>query len=496
MKKFMVCMLLTALTAGLCACGAAGSYAAAPGSAYADKPHTTVPGESAAGRSFIPVSTVSDNSSVYARARAVSGNASGQKPSYTQAEYDFVVALKLEGYASMKVEDYNKKVLDWEDEDNYHKAEDTLHKVFYSLPEDDPNRDFIRTTLYNTWEECSSLHYNACHRQMPTYSGAAIRETYGDVYGEPLLITGAYSDFWFDYEVTDGKSITIAQRDSALNNIEDQMQKYLDQCSKSDLKNEKAMEKNLKAQLEKLLKAQTDGIAFGSKFDVDYCWNQPGGYDTYGNDDSASTTTSENDNAAETYTKKQYDSVISALKPSGYESLSISEFNRMVYNALYGNEVSEELPYAYEMVAMYIKDNDANADFLRKTVPRSLNEYEAKVREVYSGKTVDPEYSDNISISHMEDVFGDKVETGECYTDYTFTYRITTPEKLTVKERDKFINDVTAAIRESLDKLAADKMPDKAQTKAAIEAAGKTVNTDNIQFTGCNIEYFEAVPYN
>lgn len=488
MKRFMMCMIITVLMTGLCACGT-GSYAAAPGSGNASAHvNVTVPG--------------TGNASAHVNATATHaytgtpGSLSDKKPSYTQAEYDFVAALKFDGYESMKVEEYNKKVLDWTNEETYHKTEDILRKVFYALPEDDPNRDFIRMTLYNTWEECSNLHYNACHRQTPTYSGSALRETYGDVYGDPLLLTGAYVEFCFDYQVTDGKTITVAKRDSALKNIKTQMQKFLDQCSDSDLKDEKSMEKKLNAQLEKLLKVQSDGMTFGSGFDVDYWWEQP--YESTGNNITEASSASPNgyDPNMETYTKKQYDSVISALKPSGYESMSISDFNRMVYNTLYGTDASDDLSYAYEMVAMYIKDNDANADFLRKTVPRSLNEYQAKVREVSSGKTDDPEYSDELNISHKEDVFGDEVETGVCYTDYNFTYRITAPDKLTVKDRDTFLNNVTDAIRKALDKLAADKLPDQEQVKTAIEAAGKTASNDNIQFTGCSIEYFEAVPYN
>ncbi|MFQ7454206.1 MAG: hypothetical protein ACLRNQ_25770 [Flavonifractor plautii] len=86
------------------------------------------------------------------------------------------------------------------------------------------------------------------------------------------------------------------------------------------------------------------------------------------------------------YTKEQYEQV-AALKTEGYESLSIAEFNRTLYAAL--NE-SEALFEAFERVLMDLPETDPLAPFLVNTVQPSLNEYNARLNEVYSGRAEDP----------------------------------------------------------------------------------------------------------
>ena len=41
---------------------------------------------------------------------------------YTQDEYEFAVSLKFDGYESMKVGDYHKKVLHWDDKTAFNKT--------------------------------------------------------------------------------------------------------------------------------------------------------------------------------------------------------------------------------------------------------------------------------------------------------------------------------------------------------------------------------------
>ena len=75
-------------------------------------------------------------------------------------------------------------------------------------------------------------------------------------------------------------------------------------------------------------------------------------------------------------------------------------------------------------------------DFLNNIIQTSIKEYSARAKEVYSGKTVDPEHSDYFQIEHKEDVFGDEVATGISYAYYTLTYRILDADELTVGERE------------------------------------------------------------
>ena len=106
------------------------------------------------------------------------------------------------------------------------------------------------------------------------------------------------------------------------------------------------------------------------------------------------------------YTKEQYEQV-AALKTEGYESLSIAEFNRTLYAAL--NE-SEALSEAFGRVLMDLPETDPLAPFLVNTVQPSLNEYNARLNEVYSGRAEDPSFSGQLTRTETANVYGDTVE--------------------------------------------------------------------------------------
>lgn len=120
------------------------------------------------------------------------------------------------------------------------------------------------------------------------------------------------------------------------------------------------------------------------------------------------------------YTKEQYEQV-AALKTEGYESLSIAEFNRTLYAAL--NE-SEALSEAFGRVLMDLPETDPLAPFLVNTAQPSLNEYNARLNEVYSGRAEDPSFSGQLSRTETANVYGDTVEVGWTEAGYSFTYRI------------------------------------------------------------------------
>lgn len=504
MKKILLSLLLLAMTANLCACKTTALAADSGGTKGRSGAAviSTDGGEtrSQSGATVFQAGGHTGNLAYTAHSGRGWYNGGSDDSAYTKADYDYAIGLKLDGYESMSVEDYNKKVLNWDDETAYHKTEDILRKVYRGLADDDPNLEFFKTTLSNTWEECSSRHYNACHQQKPSYSGSASRETWGDIYGDQVLLTGAYVDFWFDYEVTDGKKTTVAQRDSALKSFDADLKKLLDQCSDTDLKDEKAMEKKLTARLEELLGKGIEGLTLAGKehSSLNYYYDAAYEYSGYssGNATASEDTASGNrDYNAQSYTKQQYDNVINTLKFPGYENMSIAEFNRKVHNALNDYEANEDLDFDYEMVMMYIKDSDANAAFLKRTIPTALNEYDARAMEVYTGKTVDPSCSAQAQMTLTADVYGDQVETGMCMGDYSFNYHIADADQLTVAQRDAFIDSITTAVQTWMDAVDGDNLPTESQFKAAIEKAGKAAGNDKIQFTQCEIEYFEAENY-
>lgn len=409
---------------------------------------------------------------------------------YTKADYDFLLAYQTDGYENLSVEEFNHRVMDWDDEESYHKTEDILNRVFATLPGEDENADFILVTLGNTWNECEKKHYNTCDREKsPWHSGSAACETYGDVFGDKVRLTGGYAEFRFDYNPDTAKSLTVGQRDDLLDSISIKLEAYMKEQPASALKQEEAMEKALAVQLKDLLSSLDGAITWGGNSDVSYYWDAPyeGVQDTVAQAEEAAS------EGEYIYTKKQYNLVMERLKPENYEQMSVSEYNRTI-NKVFSEDMGDEegVNFAYEMVMSTLSENDENWDYLHSTVQRALDEYQTRTREVYTGKNMDFSCRGDIHIPLMEDVYGDKVEVGDIEGAYEFTYRIKDADKLTVKGREDFIKSVNQKAKESVEKETKTGTVDQAGFKALLEAAGKESGNEYIEFTGCSLEFFEV----
>ncbi len=431
-----------------------------------------------------PVPTHVDRPGMYSRFHF-----SNRDSQYTKADYDLALSFRSENYKELTVDAFNRSVLDWETEDAFHKTEDSLQRLFWTLPEEDPNADFIFTTLSYTREECRTKHYNLCKRERnPTYSGSAKRETFGDIFGDSVVLTSGYVDFWFDYTIPDTTALTVAQRDDALQSVDTEMQKFLDSQTEKALKDEKSMEKALLSELKQILGKLDDGLTYAGECDVSYDWDS-----NMEKEDRNKNTISES--STDTYTKEQYDLALRSLQFPDYENMSIAEFDRKI-NAAFMNDEEEDnaksLNFAYEMVTYHLPDTDPNRMFFHLTVPSSLEEYYAKTREVFSGKPADPEFSGHSSSYKEEDVFGDRVQTDCAEADYSFTYRILEPDQLTVRERDQFLTAVEKGAQEFLKNKLDSGSITEADFKAGLEAAGKAASNARITFTGCEIYGFDS----
>lgn len=200
------------------------------------------------------------------------------------------------------------------------------------------------------------------------------------------------------------------------------------------------------------------------------------------------------------YTQAQYDKVVKALTVKGWQEMSIAQFNRTVHKILqdsYDTDGNYEdgLEYSYELIRYSLPDSDPNAPYLLNTVAASLNEYNARLDEVTSGKTVDPSFSGSARRTQEQDVYGDTVVTHYFYADYSFTYRILNQDDLTVSERDAFLQAVMQGAQDYLDGRSVGQLIDDEDPalsfQVALEDAGQAASGAKIQFTGCEVNYYD-----
>lgn len=426
------------------------------------------------------------------------GTYSGEQH-YTKDDYDLALSFRTEGFEKQSVAEFDRKVLDWENEDSYHKTEEALERLSASLPRDDANGEFIFRTLFTAWRECEKKHYNTCaHKSAPWYGGWAKCETKGDIFGDEVVLAGGYADFNFNYTISDEKKLTVGERDAALRQVETGMEEFLNRQDRKKLEQEEATEKMLETELKRLLKALDGGLTWAGDLDVDYWWEQA--FEGTGETAAAEggTDSIQEWGCSSAYTEEQYDLAVKSLKFDGYEDMPAGEFDRRIHAAFEGGWEEdggelEKFLTAYEMVVSTLPETDPNYRFFQETVRDAQNEYEARAEEVYTGRRTDPEKEDTCYAEVEEDVFGDKVTVGSAEARYSFTYRILDENKLTVKERDEFLQAVKRSAQEVLEESLKDGGKRNAEEfKAGLEAAGKAAGNDRIQFTGCLVEECEV----
>ncbi len=185
------------------------------------------------------------------------------------------------------------------------------------------------------------------------------------------------------------------------------------------------------------------------------------------------------------YTQEQYDQLIDGFFIDDYENMSIAQFNRTIYKKFSNDEALGELFYTYADV---LPENDPYGAYLNMTVQASLNEYESRLSEVYSGETVNPQVYRYFQKVVQADVFGDQVPAGGYYVEYMFSYRILDQEHLTVKERDEFLNVISSQLEAAAKELnIREGMEEKLQ--ARFEDLGEKASNDKIEFIAGQITY-------
>ncbi|WP_321024040.1 hypothetical protein [Eisenbergiella porci] len=417
------------------------------------------------------------------------------KYKYTETDYALIQSFHTADYGQMSVEEFNRMVMDWDDEEAYHRTEESFQRIFTTLEEEDALYGFVHGTLSNTWDECDRRHYETCQQEKnPWHSGEAYCETYGDVFGDEVLLTGAYCDISYDYEIPDTSAITVEQRDSLLENIDKEMQTFLEKQDAGKLKDEKNMEKTLDAELGRILEKLEGGLAWGGQKEICYYWDS-----RYDERDDSEDWEDEGDEEEKYTPQEKYDLVLKALKPDGYEKMSLAEFNRKTHAALSEYDEIMDISYLYEMVLMELEEEqsritnktDADVKFLQTTVSNSMDEYYAAERSLYARKQIDPEYAVSINASRKEDVYGDEVVVDLAEGYYSFTYHILDADKLTVAERDKFLEDVVSEVQKRVDNAERGQKLDEAFLKKTVDEAGKAAGNAYIEYTGCTIDYME-----
>lgn len=177
------------------------------------------------------------------------------------------------------------------------------------------------------------------------------------------------------------------------------------------------------------------------------------------------------------------------LAYDSYKEMTVASFNRMVNNLFAAYDKEKDFIEVYETVCSWLEGGEDEAFFLRNTIPRALDEYNARAITVYTGKQTDPAYSGRLCVEHKEDVFGDQILVNVLEADYTLTYRLLDAEKITVSQRDQFLEDILSHASPVLEKAITEGEVDENFLEKTLTEAGKKSESPAIALVDCEVNY-------
>lgn len=181
-------------------------------------------------------------------------------------------------------------------------------------------------------------------------------------------------------------------------------------------------------------------------------------------------------------TKEDYQSILS-LKKSGYQQMSLADFNSMLLE--WGNEHSD----SYDRIAcdtiwndFRVSLSDEDKEFIVRTVSLSGNENAMAVRSYYTGRT-EEDASLGGDLTKTPD--GDEAAYVWCHMYYGFSYHISDKEKVTVGERDRCIGGMLMGIQDFWDQTDIEDIlkMDKADIIKKLNELAKKYSTKNVTIT-------------
>lgn len=180
---------------------------------------------------------------------------------YTQAQYDLMAGLKADGYEKQSIAQFNREL--WAKFNGDGKEAEQLYeamwRLYAELPTDDPLAQFVYYTCRASEEEYSARldEVTRGKRNDPEFEARAKRTDYADVYGDTVQVGEAEVDYSFTYRILDQDKLTVAERDKFLTGITAGMQSFLEGKPVEELRDDDALAKEARAELDRLGQAGT-----------------------------------------------------------------------------------------------------------------------------------------------------------------------------------------------------------------------------------------------
>lgn len=164
---------------------------------------------------------------------STNGTSSPTVSSNASAAYEKLIAYKTEDYGQQSVSDFNAALASTPDELTEFLA--AIADVISTISPDDENYDFFTTTMSFSSQELYCEHMGeefAFHMPISKQSRPC---DYLDEYGETVYDFNCFVEMYVTYSINAPELVSVAERDKALLTYKEEMQKYLNSLSETEI---------------------------------------------------------------------------------------------------------------------------------------------------------------------------------------------------------------------------------------------------------------------
>lgn len=344
---------------------------------------------------------------------------------FNEEEYAKLRALQWDGYEEMSVFDYQKAVWSMTDTWEYHDLLERLSKdrAFYE------GRDYDETAAFFFYvlEPLSGERWRT-----RGFGGCAVSCGLNE---HPLYADNALLEFDITLTILDEKKLTVGEYNAARIGMTEGMRDVLRGKTDLQLQDEALMREIIDAEVEELTGQ------WGSEnleIVVEYVYMPLSAYETCDNSRNGDQQSGGEEGSA------AYEKLLS-YKTNGYLSLSVAEFNALIAPT---RDAFGEALEAYAEVT--ISKEDENNDFFDVTLRASLSELYGEVFEEAAYFSVVLSRKERPYVSPIDGyVFYEFL----FYANVDIEYHVTSPETLTVAERDRVLRSCREELQSYVDGL-------------------------------------------
>jgi len=378
-------------------------------------------------------------------------------PKELAEKYAPLLALRFDGYEDMSISEYRDKAWGTVGQD-----EQTWMALLEKAAQDES---------LAAQASANNDAYFIQHILIPTLAERWDTRDFSGV----ILHNGASIEYSGSYQISDGKHVTMRERNKAISDIDAALQAALNSKATEQLMDENKMMEELALAVQNWQDASSNDF-FHVSCDTHYLY-----------DDSRNTNHSESDAPEISYlpaTKEQYDWVLS-LKKDGYKNMSIAEFNdlysEIIVRADYDPAVFDSLmldmhygPTAYPLT-------DEELEFIKITFAATGCEFAVRHQQQYTNEVRLP-WFDRGATKDSSTIY--------VSADYSIQYEILNEQSLTVGERDNMLIGIANAIQSFIDSQPENALINgEALLKAETEKLGTQYSNEKVKVSIVGLHY-------